>query len=77
MRLVQIRRDINVGRAEKLQQLVFVHEAIEENYVFLDTILFGKALQAEPVGFTVVPNKIRMSRAKNYVNDIGKLAYDC
>ena len=25
----------------------------------------------------MVPNKIRMSRAKNYVNDIGKLAYDC
>jgi hypothetical protein len=32
--LVKIRRDINVGRAEKLQQLVLIHEAVEKNHVF-------------------------------------------
>ena len=74
LRLVQIRRDINVGRAEKLQQLVLVHEAVEKDHVLFDAILLGKALEAEPVRLAVVPDEIGMRRAEHDVHDLGKIA---
>ena len=76
LRLGQIRREINVRRADEPHQFLQLDEAIEEHDMLLHAEVFGQPLQAQAVGLALVAQQIRMRLAQHDVNDVGKFADD-
>ncbi len=76
LRLGQIRREINVRRADEPHQFLQLDEAIEEHDVLLHAEIFGQPLQAQAVSLALVAQQIRMRLAQHDVNDVGKFADD-
>ena len=76
LRFGQIRREINVRRADEPHQFLQLDEAIEEHDVLLHAEVFGQPLQAQAVSLALVAQQIRMRLAQHDVNDVGKFPDD-
>ena len=53
-----------------------IDEPVVKDDVFLDSILLGQNLEAQPISFTVLAHFVWMCRAEDYVHDVGKLSHD-
>ena len=71
--LVQIRRDVQVGRADELRQLAQLDEAVVEDDMLRDAQIAGQSLQAQPIGFALGSHEIRVRCPQHHVDEIGKL----
>ena len=76
LRFVQVRRDVKVRRADELLQIFKVHELVVEDDVLLDLVLLGEHFEAQPVGFAVLAQFVRMGGAQDDINDVGKLRHE-
>ena len=76
LRLVQIRREVQVRRADEFHQFVQFDEAVVKNDVFLDFPFFGQPFEAQPVGFALFAQQVGMGGAQYHVNHVGKLRQD-
>jgi len=73
LRLAEIRRHVDVRRAQKLAQLGQLDEAVLEHDVLLDAQLPGQLVQPVAVGFSAVTPRVRVRGAQDHVDDVGKL----
>ncbi len=73
LRFVQVRSDIKVGGADELLQIFKIDELIVKDDVLFQFVFFGEHFQAEPIGFAMLEQFIRMGGAQDNVNNIGKL----
>ena len=55
LRLIEVRRDVEVRRADELLEILQLDELVVEDDVLVDFVFLGENLEAEPVGFTVLP----------------------
>ena len=76
LRLGQIRREINIRRADEPHQFLQFDEAVEKNDVFLHAQVLREPFQAQAVSFAFVAQQIRMGLPQHDVNDVGKFADD-
>src|SRR5258706_13475245 len=67
---IKVRSDIDVGRADKLDQLIQPDELGVEYDLLLDATLSGKPLQHQAVGFAIMAADVRMRRAWQHVADV-------
>ena len=76
LRLGQIRREINVRRADEPHQFLQLDEAVEKHDVLLHAEVFRQPLQAQAVSLAFVAQQIRMRLAQHDINDVGKFPDD-
>src|SRR3982750_2678474 len=60
LRLVEVRRNIQIRCADELFEIVKVYELVIEDDVLIDIVLLGEDFKADPVSFTVFPQFVRM-----------------
>ena len=68
---VRVRRYVEVGRAQKLRQLVDADEPIVEDHTRFHISLPGQLLQPHPVEFTLLALQLGMGRTQNDVDRLG------
>ncbi len=73
---VKIGGDIDVADAEEDLQLLLVDEAVVEADVPPDAEILRQPLEAEPVGLAVFPHQVRVGRAEDDVDQVGKFFDD-
>ena len=70
LRFVEIRRNVEVRRANELLQFFEFHEAVVEDDVLLDFVLLGQDFEAETVGLTALAQLVRMRGAQDDINNV-------
>ena len=73
LRRVEIGRDVNIRRADELDELLQADKSVVKDYVTFDALFLSQPLQRQPVGFAVVPLDVGMGRADDEVHDVGML----
>ena len=58
LRGVQVGRDVDVGHADEFEQLVDLDEPVVEAHVLLDAQALGQPLQADPVPFPLLADRL-------------------
>src|SRR5712692_2934518 len=70
LRSVKIRSNINVRRADELDEFLQTDKSVVEDHLTLDAFLMSQPFYVQPIPFTVALDHMRMGCAKNDVNDI-------
>ena len=74
LRRFQVGGEVDVGGGDELDQFVPFDEAIVEDDVLAHAEVARHPFQAEPVGFALLADEIRMRGAEDDVDDVGELA---
>ena len=74
--LVEVGRDVDVRRADELDELLQADEAIVEDHVRFHALLLGQPLQRQPVRLTFVLEDVRMRGADDDVDGIRIAGHD-
>ena len=70
LRLVKVGRNIEVRRANEFFQFLEFDEAVVENDVLLDLVLFGQDFQAETIGLPALLQLVGMRRSQDDINNV-------
>jgi len=58
--LLEIRGNINIGRADELGEFLQLDELVKEDDVALDSVFAGKPLETQTICFAMIANEIGM-----------------
>ena len=64
LRFVEIRRDVQVRRADELLELIEFHEPVVEDDVLLDFVPLGEAFESQTIGFALLAQLVRVRGAR-------------
>ena len=76
LRRVEVGRNVNIRGADELNELLQADKAIIKYYLAFDSLFLSQPLQRQTVGFTLVPQNMRMGRANDEVNHVGMLGQE-
>ncbi len=69
---VLVRRDVEIGHAEKNFQFLLVDKAVVETHMPFYSQVLGQPLEGEPVGFALLTHQVGMRRAEDDIDEVGK-----
>ena len=76
LRRVEIGRDVDIRRADELDEFLQADKAVVEDHVAFHAFLLGQPLQGQPVRFAFVLNDVGMGRAEDDVHDVRVAGHD-
>ena len=75
LRLIQVRRDVNISCANKFQQILIRHKVIVKNNMVLNTQFFGAQVKPKSVILSLLSFKVRMGGTDDHVYNIRVVFY--
>ena len=70
---VEVRRDIDIGCGDQLQQIFLIQESVDPTYMRAYAKFFGKVLEAIPIKLAFMGQQMRMCGTGDYIFRVGMI----